>query len=472
MLLSTLTLLGLGLFVYQELREFKKRYRQATEEPLADSVELLAATLSHRDRPLSELSTETFAQAFKQLNQKPLTSQIYDLSKHNSDLRVYVTSKEGIVLYDSAIPSAQGMDYSRWNDVIRALRGTYGARSTRDGLYSVLYVAAPIYSKGEIIGAITLGKSVRTLDIFIRNAKETTITFACIYGAATVAALILLSLWITQPLTKLTRYAREIAQGKVATLPSVSRDEIGTMAKAFEEMRIALEGKKYIERYLQALSHEIKSPLSGIQGALEILEDVSITPAERSQFLGHIQHESRRLSNLSNKLLSLSLLEAGSRKPKFAPILLDQLMQETIANFSAQSALKECSIQYQGDPSLSLMGDYQLLSEALSNIIDNALSFSPRNSTLEIRAQEQGSSVRIEFLDQGRGIPLWAIDKVTEKFFSLPRPDGERKSTGLGLALVQEIALLHRGSFTLANRGCGGACAVLTLEKSAETRYT
>jgi two-component system sensor histidine kinase CreC len=254
-----------------------------------------------------------------------------------------------------------------------------------------------------------------------------------------------------------------VAEGKKIQLPRVGGGEIGAMAAAFEEMRIALEGKKYIERYLQTLSHEIKSPLSGIRGALEVLEDDDLPLEERHKFLGHIVHESKRLTDLNDKLVSLSMLEAGSRIPEFSEENFSELIKVVLTRFSVLSEQRMIKMDLSLDTSIHINCDKALLVEALANVLDNSMSFSPNNATIMVSLKKENNDAVFNCSDEGPGIPSWALDKVYEKFFSLPRPESTRKSTGLGLSLVREIIQLHGGSFKVENCEKGGVLATIRL---------
>ncbi|MDD2800232.1 MAG: ATP-binding protein, partial [Methylococcales bacterium] len=108
-------------------------------------------------------------------------------------------------------------------------------------------------------------------------------------------------------------------------------------------------------------------------------------------------------------------------------------------------------------------GESFLLHQALSNLIDNAIAFSPTNTAIEISGERRNDSVELRIRDHGPGIPDYALDRLFERFYSLPRPSNGRKSTGLGLAFVREVALLHQGDIVVGNAVNGGAEAVLSL---------
>lgn len=115
--------------------------------------------------------------------------------------------------------------------------------------------------------------------------------------------------------------------------------------------------------------------------------------------------------------------------------------------------------------SLKVAGEPELLEQALGNLLDNAIDFTPPGGTLALAAREEQRQVRITVTDSGSGIPDYALARIFERFYSLPRENGF-KSSGIGLAFVQEVARLHQGSIALENRAEGGVVATLTLAQS------
>ncbi len=202
--------------------ELRPNYLESLEEPLVDTANLLAEVLAQEwegDAPeFSDLRT-VFQRAYK----RRFRAQIYELVKSEMDLRIYVTDARGRVVFDSDKRRHEGRDYSRWNDVYRTLRGQYGARMTHDDpLYpgmAVLYVAAPVYRKNELIGVVSVGKPARNVDHFLVAAKSE-IALAGMVAALLVLVLgFILYLWVTRPMNRLVAYVEEVKAGRRATLP-------------------------------------------------------------------------------------------------------------------------------------------------------------------------------------------------------------------------------------------------------------
>jgi two-component system sensor histidine kinase CreC len=232
---------------------------------------------------------------------------------------------------------------------------------------------------------------------------------------------------------------------------------------AFDEMRDALAGRNYVADYVQTLTHELKSPLSAIRGAAELLHDPAMPPAERSRFLGHVTHEAQRIQQLVDRMMELTALEARRSLERVQDVALRKLAVQTVETMSAAARARNVQLAVAPGDEVVVQGDPLLLRLALTNLIDNAVDFSPAGGQVRVEIQRDQGTAQVRVIDQGPGIPDYARDKVFEKFYSLARPHSDKKSTGLGLSFVQRIAALHRGRVKLANGASGGAVATLSL---------
>lgn len=393
------------------------------------------------------------------------------MRKERVDVNVYITDAAGRIVFDSRDPDNVGVDYSNWRDVGMTLKGEYGARTTRenpdDPATSVLYVAAPIRVGGETVGTLTVAEPTTSINAFLSSAKPEIFRIAALSAAVAVFLSLLVSWWIARQLGKLTRYAEEVREGKAVALPALAGTELKRMGDAFDRMREALEGRKYVEEYVQTLTHELKSPLSAIRGAAELLEE-DMPAAERSRFLANLRSEAARIQDLIERLLALSELEARRSLASVERVSVAALVRSVQESKSPLLARKGLKLRLQVPEDLDIQGDPFLLHQALSNLLQNAIDFSPANGAIDLRAVPDGTALRLELEDQGPGLPEFAKAKLFQRFFSLQRPDTGKKSTGLGLNFVQEIAKLHRGLVRLENREAGGLLAVLVIPREAQ----
>lgn len=455
-LLAFMLLTGGGIYYLVDwfVRDLRPRYLEAVEECLIDSAHLLAEWLTQEWQKGPD--RETLHEVFSRLHDRQIHADIYGLRKTRIDLRAYVTDPTGKVIFDSE-GLHEGKDFSAWRDVALTLKGQYGARSTRrvaeDPATSELYVAAPIFHQGELVGVATVCKPTRSINLFLEVARSKAL-WAGLFAALGVAlAGLVLIIWITHPLRALTEYALSVRDGKNAIPPPRLRGEMLELSNAYEEMRKALDGKQYVENYVQSLTHALKSPLASIQGSAELLSE-DMPEAARKKFTENIRAESARMRETVDRMLSLAGLEAKRALTETSPIDMTTLAREVEQGLHSQCQKREVTLELHGQA--RVQGDALLLRTALQNLVENALAFAPVGGLIVISLHNQGNRVRITVVDNGPGLPEYAHSRIGEKFFSLPHADTGRKGTGLGIAWVQEVTRLHAGSLAFANRPEGG----------------
>ena len=443
----------------------RARYLEGVEDALVDQANILAAIAGTR-MAAGRFAPDRLQNAFNAVYSRGLDARIYDFTKTDVDMQVYITDAAGRLIFHSGNPDLIGTDYSDWRDVALTLQGEYGARTTRssagDPMSSVLHVAAPVMVNGEIAGVLTVAKPTTNINNFLSGAKPRIIRVGLISLAAAVVLGLLVSAWFARPIRRLTRYADDIRQGRRVSLPRLDKTEIGEMGHAFEKMKDALEGKKYVEQYVQKLTHEIKSPLSAIRGAAELLEE-DMAPDQRRRFLDNIQNEANRIQVFVDRMLALSGIESLKNLEKIESVSLGTILQSVLDSKTAIIFQKQITVNRDVPEDCRISGDPLLLHQAVSNLIGNALDFSLPRSTIDIHIQAGSRAVSLVIDDNGCGVPDYARDKVFTPFFSLKRPGSGRKSTGVGLNIVKEVADLHKGSVHLENRPSGGTRAVFAL---------
>jgi two-component system sensor histidine kinase CreC len=352
------------------------------------------------------------------------------------------------------------------NDVYLTLRGDYGARSTHadpnDPKSAVLHVAAPVYDGGALIGALTVAYPSALLQPIVEGSEAEARRGALWLFGAALAFGAVFNWRLTRAIDLLATYAKTVAAGGKAVPPRLRSRELATLAQALETMRAELEGKQYAERYVQTLTHEMKSPLAAMRGAAELLED-ELPEAERRRFALLAREQVERMNQLIERLLGLAALEQRQELADAGPVDLGELLRELLAEKAARFAQRRLRPLLETEENAHVRGERFLLRQALSNLIDNALEFSPDGGPIECRCGKSGGEIRVSIRDHGPGIPDYAQERLFERFYSLPRPGTGKKSTGLGLAFVREVALLHQGRVGVVNAPGGGAEASLNL---------
>lgn len=466
-------LAAIGVLLYRVAADFDPRYRESAEESLVDTANLLA-TLLERRAYNGVIPTDELERTLNELARRPLDARIFDVVKTKIDLHVYVTDRDGTVLFDSQGKDV-GANYLDWRDVSRTLEGRYGARTTLatpgDAGSAVMYVGAAIRERSEadprgaIVGMVGVGKPIASFRPFIVNARAKLALVGVISTVGFALALLFATIWLVRPFGFVRDVWRALARDPAGgSFGARGRRFVHAVRTAFADMRDAVAGRSYVDQYVQTLTHELKSPLAAIRGAAELLRE-PMPEANRAHFAGNIEEQVQRAQTLIDRLLELSGLERRAALDRTEPVSLVQAAYAARDELAARAAQKGVQIAITADADATVAGDAFLLQRAAANLFANAIDFAPRFSKIDVAVRAPGRRVELEVRDRGPGLPDYARDRVFEKFFSLARPDTGKKSTGLGLALVKEVAALHGGSARLANHPDGGAVATLTLPR-------
>ena len=211
------------------------------------------------------------------------------------------------------------------------------------------------------------------------------------------------------------------------------------------------------------VSHEMRTPLTAIQGMSELLAQFDLDPERSREMSIAIHDEAKRLTHMIGEYLDITRLESGTTVLRRSAVRIEALVERTLLMLDPLAAERGIRLIRLLDSSVPpVLADADLLSRAIGNLVSNAVKYSPPKTEVVISASKAANGVSIEVADQGYGIPESSVNRVFEKFYRVPRvQDVDVPGTGLGLALVREIAELHGGSVTV--RSAVGAGSVFTL---------
>lgn len=444
--------LGFAVLMAFILKEVRPRYVESMRRTLDDTAALLAVLL---EEDLAKKPGGDLAETWR--------GNLGALERASGGLRVYVTDTRGIVAFDSAGGADLGRDYTRRPEMLAYFKNEYDSPGNVDLVDGELRVTAPVRRGDETVGWVGVARPLSSVTEAILHAR-----LRLIAGALAIAALMTAAGWwiaakLTRSLERLTAYAQAVRDGKEARPPASRASEVAALARAFEEMRVALEGKAYVERYTQALAHEVKAPLSAIRGAAELLQE-ELPAEERARFLAHLRTESERIQQIVERMLRLAALEARRELEGVETVELASVVREAVDALRPVWVGRGLDVRVEvASDAMRVRGEAFLLVQAVVNLVQNAIEFSPSGGSIGVSVEKAGARLKITVDDGGPGVPEFARERIFERFYSLPRPEGGRKSTGLGLSFVREIAGLHGGSVTVTNRAEGGGRAVLTL---------
>jgi signal transduction histidine kinase len=220
---------------------------------------------------------------------------------------------------------------------------------------------------------------------------------------------------------------------------------------------------------LSLMSHELRTPITSINGFAELLMADARVPADAREFLSIINSESQRVARMLSTFLSVARLEQKDRQEVLmAPLMLDDVVRETVGNFQAAAKRKRIRLaERDGQKLPPVAADRGLITRAVANLVDNAIRYSPERTTVTLSTALEADAVRLTVEDRGYGIPSEDQERVWEKFYRVSR-DGlvkEEESTGLGLSFVREVVERHGGRVSLESEVGHGSKFSFTLPR-------
>lgn len=462
LVLAALIAFGFAGLIPWLMSGMRPRYLMTIEETLVDMANVCAAMLED----LKPLNSENVAERLRGIDRDDVGAHIYHLDKDMVDAWIVVTDAEGLVLHHSRDSTAIGDDWSQWRDIKRTLAGTYGARTTwmdlGSGEEEILHISAPIGPREKPRGVLTVCKGSGSAHLIIDQTRRGFLAMAALVGGAVLLVGLAATWWITKPITRLTAHVEALQAGERRPMPPLGPHDLAALGRAFEGMRDALDGKAYVESYVQTLTHEMKAPVAGIRAAAELLDE-DLPPDDRHRFLANLRGESARLQDLLDRALALASIERRRSLDQPQSIRIADLLAEAVEALAARAQRAGVTVTLAVADAPRLDGERFLLRQAVDNLLGNAIDFAPTGSTVHVWAGRVNDRCCIRIRDHGPGIPAYAEDRIFDRFYSLPRPGSGRKSTGLGLPFVREVMQLHGGTVAVANHLDGGVEAVLTI---------
>ncbi len=229
------------------------------------------------------------------------------------------------------------------------------------------------------------------------------------------------------------------------------------------------EYEKLKSDMISLMAHELRTPITSINGFAELLALDEAIPEESREFLGIICNESQRLSKMINTFLTVTKLEAADRQDVLKiPLKIDDVVRETLATLLPVAKKKRIRLVEQPTVSLPpVAADKMLITQVVTNLVDNAIKFSPERTAVTITTALEADTVRVSVEDRGYGIPPESLDRVWEKFYRVARDgqDKEQESTGLGLSFVREVVEQHGGTVALESEVGRGSKFSFTLPR-------
>jgi len=443
-------------------------FAQRTTFESAKSVLVEVSSLMSRVASQNNKDGEIDLETFETLIVNYLRSQRNTIDKNSpqklENLAIYVTDKDGLLVLDSR-GLTLGKDMRDANEVESALSGVTdstsvvmeeaaGSKKARGAVIEYflksrfLNASNPIYgNNGEIIGTVVVVAPLIDLmgESYLLRFIFYIFVISLLFG-------FLGSYRISRNINRIQKYTSNLFGGEDVLMPDLN-NQFNKLARTIRDARADVELKDDVEQYIDTLAHELRTPITGIQLTAENL----LTPMsdkQRKRFVENILESNRHMDVLVNRLLELSRIERREAL-KNVEILNIKEAVNTVLNAPSRVKTildKDLNIDIQISSNATLNGEKILLEQAIGNIVNNALDFSPASGKITMKASQTNNAITIIVLDDGAGIPPQVINKLFTRFFSVTRPDTGARGNGLGLRFVRKIMKLHGGEVSLQNR--------------------
>mgnify|MGYP005856729257 CR=1 FL=1 len=341
---------------------------------------------------------------------------------------------------------------------------TFILTDSSGGLWSA--VIRPL-SSGEF-AAVLLDQPRYPLANFFRNDVLAPTLFAGLIGLV-LALLITLgfSQWITRPLRDMAFAARASRGENPVRMKVAGPKEVQDVAAAYNALLDRVESAQRSQRdFLADISHELKTPLTSIQGFAQAIKDNALEGnVAISSAGGVIFDEATRMYRLVMQLMALARLESGVTAMDFQPIDLVGILENLLSRQALQVKEKQIQIKREFNPLPFIEADGDQMNQLFGNLLENAIKFSPAGGTIVLNLSSADRLVTVRILDDGPGIPPQDLTRIFDRFYQVDpsRRGDQKRGIGLGLAIASQIVRAHQGMIWAENRDGGGAAFLVSL---------
>jgi signal transduction histidine kinase len=277
----------------------------------------------------------------------------------------------------------------------------------------------------------------------------------------------LISRWIAGPLQHMSEAVDGMAKGQKTKVELKGPKEVQDLGLAFNEMSQQVSASQQSQRdFVANVSHELKTPLTSIQGfAQAILDGTANDPKSLENSAQVIFDESGRMHRLVVDLLDLAKLDAGTSELDLAPVNLEILLSSVLEKFIPQAKLGKIKISSDINPMPLFLGDGDRLAQVFTNLVDNAIKYTPEGGDITLKTEQTTENIRISVIDTGEGIPPEEVDRIFERFYQIDkaRTREDDRGVGLGLAIAEQIVRGHGGKMMVISEEEKGSRFIVDL---------
>lgn len=396
-------------------------------------------------------------------------AELLDRTAGLFDVRIVLYAADGTILRDTNA-GAGVLSLPGDNRLLRS------ASAARDSNGRVWVYSRATLADGNILLVSAPRPRVAGLSLFADELMPLFLQGGVFALLLSLLAAFLIARWIADPLQKMLSAARVVPSEEAKPIEPRGPREIQDVTRAFNSMVERVQASQASQReFVANVSHELKTPLTSVQGfAQAILDGTADSPETRQQAAQVIFNESGRMHRMVLDLLDLARLDAGTADLKMTALDVAALLNAIAEKFAPLADRAGVKIMVQAADLPMLMGDGDRLAQVLTNLVDNALKFTPAGGEVVLTARRDGVEMEIEVCDNGQGIESEALAHIFERFYQADasRARRERQGAGLGLAIAQELVIAHGGKISVRSQLGQGTVFVVRLPLAQPTATT
>lgn len=366
-----------------------------------------------------------------------------------TNMRVWIVTPSGDIIMDSNLKnSCQGKNVKKYDAsflTYQSIIGEHPEGLVEESMISVIY---PITESLNTSGYVVLMSPTNALSVSATNYIDSIVI--CGFIILIISAVIFLHLYrqTTRPLKTMTEAVRKYANGHFDyPMEKMTSPEQSELAHAIQYLAEQMKGQnEYQKNFIANVSHDFRSPLTSIKGYTEALADGTIPAELQEKYFNIILFEVERLTKLTGNLLELNQLEHSNMVLELSNFDINDTIKKTSAVFEQRCTNKHIALELIFDARQQLVyADATRIQQVIQNLLDNAIKFSPQNSTIRLRTIQKNHKVFVSIKDHGIGIPKESQKKIWNRFYKTDLSRGKDKTgTGLGLSITKEIIDAHK----------------------------
>lgn len=337
---------------------------------------------------------------------------------------------------------------------------------------STLTVGCPVIVQNNVVKGVLINSPIPNIKQSTADVYAVILVIVILSSLIAFILIYFTSRRITKPLKDINDAAKVIASGDFnKRIDTDSEDEISQLAQSFNEMAEGLNRlEEYRSNFITNISHDLRSPVTSIQGFLNAILDGTIPTEKQEKYLRIALEETKRLTKLTNDILELTKFENQAIELHKENFDINEMIRNIVMTFETRVSEKRIKMKVIFIHESSwVYADAQKIERVVYNLLDNAIKFTQEDNSITVETSEKGNKIYINVSDSGIGMTDEQLKHVFERFYKADVSRGkDKKGTGLGLAIVKEIIKAHKESISVKSIVGLGTTFSFSLEKSKE----